>query len=601
MILGILSLDVPSHDNNITLLDNKGKVIYAENAERIYRVKHYDGLPIDTLERALKSLNKKHSDIDHIAIANVKIKWKSVIFARNYGIDTFLYLLNFLKNPLTLSKDLITRFKRVKLQGSKSHYRQSNDFLKIQQNKIKFIDHQESHAASAYYSSGFKDKTIAISMDGCGPRLDGKLVSGSAYICNQGKMAKIFEVPCFATFGGLYTSVTFVLGFRPGDGEYKTMGLSCFGKPSCYKEIEKLHPYFKNGKFYSNSLWTDFYCVHNREVFLKTRLFKKLEKLRKKYGDYDLAASLQAVFEDKLREIFVFLNQKHSVSNFVCAGGIFLNIMFNNKILSEKFIKKFFVYPNGSDAGISYGAAARLCNLKYKTKPRKINNLYYGASFNKQRIKRDINKYSNFLNIENFNKKDDLHNHIVQKLIKGTVIGVFDGRAEWGPRALGNRSVIADPRKKYMKDKINKKLKGRDWFMPFGPSGLNECIQNYIKIKESNNKTFIDEFMLVAYDIESKNKIKDIYAASHVDQTSRIHRVKKSINKNYYSLIKKFYEKTKCPFILNTSFNRHGYPIVDTPINAISHLLLGYIEALVIDNYYLTKNKKKPSKELIIL
>ena len=591
-ILGLVNIEDKSHDNGIALIHDQ-EIIFAESGERASRIKHDDSVPTNTIKRMLKILNLDISKIDYFAVGTPKFNWWSLILARNYGFDTFLYVFNlFIQNPKIFMLDFKTRVNRFLTSHSKSNINKGIhklfDSYNIDRNKIIYVDHQQSHAASAYYSSGINEKCLAISLDGCGPNKDGKIISGGVYLCENGKMTLVSEVPCYSTFGGLYSAVTYVLGFRPGDGEFKTMGLSSFGEPTCYEEIKKLAPYIKNGNYHSTRYWVDFYSVMNSKVFEKTRLYKLLISLKKKHSEKNLAASLQKVLEENVIELLEYFSKKYNIKNFSCAGGVFLNIKMNKKIVEKKFIEKFHVYPNASDAGIPAGAAYVLFESKKKLKPKKIENLYLGNWVTEEEIIRDIKLFGNKIKYEKYDDFKKQSKKISEILISGKVVGLFQGRAEWGPRALGNRSVLADPRDKNTKDRINSFLKDRDWFMPFGPSALSDYYYKYLDDTDVIKKSFLHYFMLTTFDVKEK---KAFPAAMHVDNTSRVHVVKRDLNPNYYDIINDFYNQTGCPYILNTSFNKHGLPIVDSAKDAIEHLLDNCIEVLSIENYIIYKNE----------
>lgn len=587
-ILGIVDIKKPTHDNSVVILSD-GKILYAEAGERATRIKHDDNFPISSLTNAFSYTKLKAKDIDYLAIASPDPKFSSLIFARNYGIDTLRCALNIFKNdPLGFSGEVFKKVKKFLYRGGYVNKDNGLEILGLSGIPYVKVCHQTSHAAAAYYGSGFKERCLSISLDGCGPTLDGRFISGSVFVCESGQMTKVDEVPPYATFGGLYSAITQVLGLKAGDGEYKTMGLASYGDPEiCYEEIKKYYPYFKNGKWFVSKYWIDSYTFMEERIYSKTRLFSILSDLRKNHKDEDVAAGLQKVFEERVLEYLKYLSEKYECNNFTCAGGIFLNVVLNRKLLEQDFCKKLFVYPNAGDCGISLGAAYYLYNQKTNKVPRKINLLYFGIGFKEKQYKDYINKYKDQLKAI---KCKNIAKYTAKKLTGGKVIGWFQGRSEWGPRALGNRSVVADPRKKTMKDRINQTLKARDWFMPFAPSMLDEYKEEYFELVK--NKVYFMQYMLLAFKVK-KGKGK-FPAAMHIDGTSRPQTVKKSDNPLYYQLIKEFYNLTGVPAILNTSFNKHGLPIVNTPQEAIEHLLWGCVDSLVIGNYYIER-KYTPS------
>jgi carbamoyltransferase len=582
IVLGAVDIKKPTHDNSIVILKD-GEIVFAEAGERVSRIKHDDNLPVETFENALRYTSISNNVIDYIAVASPDPKFSTLLFARNYGFDSLRYALHlFVSSPLLFLSDVVDRLKKMISKGYSQKTAGINKF-NLKRNRIVKICHQTCHAAAAYYGSGFKGKCLTISLDGCGPRKDGKIISGAVFICENGRMKKVEEVPPYASLGGLYAVVTEVLGLKAGDGEFKTMGLAAYGNPDkCYEEIDRLHPYFKNGVWHGNKYWPDYYSVMNKNIFKQTRIYRIINNLRKKNKDEDIAASMQKVFETRVIEFFEYLSKKYKIKRFACSGGIFLNIVLNRKLLEKKFCQGLYIYPNAGDSGISLGAAYCLYFKKTKKIPGKIKTLYLGTGFKESDYIKVMNKFKDRIC---FRKAINIAKLTAKKLTQGKVIGWFQGRAEWGPRALGNRSVLADPRYEKTKDRINKKLKARDWFMPFGPSMMDEYKEKYLKL--IRDKIYFTDYMLFSFEV--KKGMNKFPAAIHVDNTARPQIVKKKINPLYHQVINEFYKLTGLPVILNTSFNKHGLPIVHSPEDAVNHLLWGCLDSLVLGNYYIER------------
>lgn len=581
-IIGLVDIKEPTHDNSVVVLSG-GKIVFAEAGERASRVKHDDSLPAKTFQKALEFSGLKSDDIDYVAAASPNAKFSSLILARNFGLDSLLYILaTFWNSPAKTARNIFIRAGRIINKGYASHEDQI-ERLGIERKKIIQVCHQTSHAAAAYFASGFQGKCLAVSLDGCGPKTNGKIISGAVYICESGQMKRVEEVPPYASMGGLYGAVTEALGLKAGDGEYKTMGLASFGDPDkCYWEIKKLHPYFEKGKWHSTVYWPDFYSVMDKDVFYKTRIYNKIQKLRKICKDEDIAAALQKVFEERVLEFFHYLSEKYECKRFVCGGGIFLNIVMARKLLEQDFCESLYTYPNAGDNGISLGAAYYVYLKKTGKIPEKIDTLYLGSGFSEKDYEEAIEKYKDKIN---FQKTDNIAKLTAQKLVDGKVIGWFQGRAEWGPRALGDRSVLADPRMAETKDRINSKLKARDWFMPFGPSMLDSYKNDYLEL--IHKKEYFTDYMLFAFKV--KPGMDKFPAAIHIDGTARPQILQKNNNPLYYQLISEFNSLTGVPIILNTSFNKHGLPIVHSPEDAIDHLLWGCLDGLSMGNYYIER------------
>ena len=265
------------------------------------------------------------------------------------------------------------------------------------------------------------------------------------------------------------------------------------------------------------------------------------------------------------------------------AGGVFLNFKTNKKILELPNVNNLFIQPHAGDGGVSIGAALAVSSKKYifQNFGKALNTGGLGQSFSNQDIIKELEKYKSKLN---YKKQKEIVEYTANLLVKGKVIGWFQGRAEWGPRALGFRSVLADPRKIEVKDRINDVLKNREWFMPFAPSVLEEEANKFFKNCKKS------PFMTIVFDIV-KGKEKKIPAAIHIDNTARPNTVNEQNNAIYYQLIKSFYKKTGLPVILNTSFNKHGLPIVNSPKDAIEHLLMGAVDELIIGSYAVERIK----------
>jgi len=304
-------------------------------------------------------------------------------------------------------------------------------------------------------------------------------------------------------------------------------------------------------------------------LFLRDYLFEK-------YGRENVAAAAQQVFEEELEKYIKYLVKKYKIKKAVFAGGIFLNVKANMRLLKNKIVEDIYVYPNPSDGGTAMGAAIIVSLQKgVKIKRKEIFHSAYGKIFNNTEILKELKKTKN-ISYEKLGK--NLPKRLARFMADGKVVGLFQGKGEWGPRALGQRSVIADPRDIKTKDRINEILKGREWFMPFAPSMLIERAPDYLKTLRKA------PFMIIADDTK-KSKRNEIKAAIHIDNTARPQLVSKEANPLYYQIIKEFEEITGVGAILNTSFNKHGLPIVYSPRDAIDHLIWGAIDLLAIGDY----------------
>lgn len=571
-----------THDNSMALIEN-GKLIFAESEERLSRIKHDGAFPKKAIENCLKRYNLNYDSIDYIAIGFPPPKFISFVsglFKRNI-FDPFIFIFYmFFRSPISFY-----RFIKEKLAGIFANKKNDIEILAFPQEKIIIVEHERSHVGSAYFNSGF-DRSLGIALDSAGSKLDGSFIAGEVFICENGKMESMEVIPHYASFGAFYEAISISLGFDIGDGAGKTMGLASYGNPNiCYNELEKLCPRFKDGKwFLSTSWWIDYETMsrkdENKDIFMYTRTGRYLKQLLRNYSNMDIAAAAQKLLEDRVMEYLNYLIEKYKIRDIVAAGGIFFNIKLNKKILESDYVNKLYIFPNAGDGGCAVGAALDVYYRKYSFKnaePLKLITI--GSGFSEDEIEAVLNHYRDKIVFE---RVDNIAELAAEKIANGMVIGWFQGRAEFGPRALGCRSVIADPRKVENRERINSVLKRRDWFMPFAPSILKEDLNKHVR------KNIELPFMILAADATVEAK-KQIPAAIHIDDTLRIHSVDKSVNPLYWDLINNFKRITGVPAVLNTSFNRHGLPIVHSPLDAVEHLIWGCVDGLAIGNFFVVR------------
>ncbi len=567
-IIGITSDKVQVHDNSIALLDNE-KILFAEAEERLSRKKHDGKFPDLALQEAL-TLNKlKISDIDFFVSADPK---PSIL-------QSFLNTAQYI--PVTgLNSYFSQVWERFKYRKYPENYlkRDLNDWHVPKSKRID-VSHYLAHAATAYYFCPFS-KCLVVTMDGYGLDADSKPLSGKIYWGEDGKLTSLEDLPVHSSLGLYYGAVTMALGFKLNDGEGKTMGLAAYGNPKkCLKQMTEFFPTFNSEKWVARKTIFDILNISRTEVFQNSKTYKYLLKLVNRYGREDVAAAAQEVFEKELEKFISFLVAKYQIRLVSVSGGIFLNMKANMRLLQKHIIDDLFVYPNPGDSGTALGAAVvGILMKKGSFKRKEILSTDLGRSFTDLEIKNELTKTKGIA----YTKLDDLVKFTASSLANGKVLGWFQGKGEWGPRALGQRSVIADPRKLATKNRINKILKGREWFMPFAPSILEDRAEQYlVNLKKG-------PFMIIG-DNTTKLGLKELKAIIHVDGTVRPHIVSKKTQPLYYQVIKEFEKLTGVGVILNTSFNKHGLPIVYTPKDAVDHLLWGAIDELIIGNFHVTR------------
>lgn len=562
-IIGITDMH---HDSGACLI-NDGEVLYAVNEERLSRKKMDPRLPVASLMTILKEC-RGSDEVDAIAIGGAAPKeayQKGSQWA--LGDDKRFGFVSKIHEWKKLWKiDLLGLF----------------DLLGLKEKLFFFIDHHTSHAASAYLTSGF-DKSIIITFD-----FWGDFEVGSINIGENGDLSRVFTFQFPSSPAIVYSMFTSHLGFKPLEDEGKVMALAAFGdRHRAYDTLASLISHKDNGKI---ELDIDVFEPNVDLDFLNKNALKELRKsnktllrLRELFSGHtseDVAAALQQRIEEIMKSIVKFAISQIGYSKICLAGGIGLNVKVNKSIREMEEVEELFIHPHPGDGGLGVGAALFVCSRLakeqgFKITPRPLKTTYLGPKYDSHEVLLELKKHSG-LRFEKVNGVEALAAETLYKDNKA--IGWFQGRMEYGPRALGNRSVLADPRRKENKERINKILKRREWFQPFAPSLLSEAKDNYLE------NACDSPFMILSFDTR-REKREDIIAAVHVDGTARPQTVKKNVNPLFYELIEEFNKHTDVPAILNTSFNVHGEPIVCSPYDAINDLKKGHVDILFIADY----------------
>jgi len=597
-VKSVLGISAYYHDSAAAILVD-GNIIAAAQEERFTRKKHDSSYPYNAIEFVLKQANLKLIDIDHIVFYEKPfLKFERLLetytaFAPK-GFKQFSKAM-----PLWLKEKLFQKKLLVsELQRHDSNFKD--------QSKLFFSDHHLSHAASAFFSSPFED-AIVLTADGVGEWATTTVAIGKG---NELNIKKEIHFP--HSLGLLYSAFTYYTGFKVNSGEYKLMGLAPYGKPVYSdKIINNLIDIKEDGSFWLNQDYFNYATgltmtndkFHN--LFGNKPRDPKSEKLREFH--MDIAASIQQVTEDVMLKLARSIKKEYNLSNLCLAGGVALNCVANGKILKEKIFNNIWIQPAAGDAGGSLGAALALWHLELK-EPRQVNpdddmrGSYLGPEFSNEEIQKYLNDVG--AKFETFNE-DKFIDKVAKALAEEKAIGWFQGRMEFGPRALGARSIIADPRSGKMQKNLNLKVKYRESFRPFAPSILREDLSDWFDINADSPymllvADLINEKQIQMTDSEKKlfgiDKLNiqrsEIPAVTHVDYSARIQTVTKNTNKYYHDLISKFKEKTGCPIIVNTSFNVRGEPIVNTPEDAFKCFMGTELDILAIGNCFLEKNKQ---------
>jgi len=595
----ILGISAFYHDSAAALIIN-GKIISAAQEERFTRKKHDARYPYNAVNFVLKNSNLKLSQIDHIVFFEKPfLKFERLLethlaFAPK-GFTSFC-----MSMPIWLKEKLFQ--KKLLYESLKQHDENFKDI-----NKIYFSEHHFSHAASAFYPSPFKDSVI-LTLDGVGEWATTTVAMG---IDNKIDMIKEIHFP--HSLGLLYSAFTYYIGFKVNSGEYKLMGLAPYGEPK-FKNIilRELVDVKEDGSFRLNMKYFNYATglTMTNEKF--SNLFgEKVRDPEKKLltqFHMDIAASIQAVTEYIVLKLTTFLSKETKSKNLCMAGGVALNCVANGKIFKNGIFKNLWFQPAAGDAGGSLGAALAFWyqELGNKRNPSLTHDemlgSYLGPSFNNSQTENSLKSLG-----ATYEKRseEDLISLIAKELDNGKTVGWFQGRMEFGPRALGARSIIADARSDKMQKELNLKIKFRESFRPFAPSILREDLNDWfelncdspymllvsnvkknicISMKENEKKLFgIDQLNV---------KRSLIPAVTHVDYSARIQTVHKDTNPKYYKLLKKFKEITNCPILLNTSFNVRGEPIVCNIEEAYRCFMGTNLDILVCENFVLYKKNQ---------
>ena len=568
----ILGLNCYHTDSSACIVKN-GKLEFAIEEERLNRRKHTSDLPILSIKECLNKTNTKESEITHIAF-NTKPN------------SNFFQKLKFIISRLNIKNNFTKRYNAKK----KLNKIFSNKFNFNKNIKYVFIEHHIAHIASAFYSSKFND-AIGLSIDG-----SGDFTSLMIAECNQKNINVKKRLHFPDSLGIFYHAMTQFIGFKNFGDEYKIMGLASYGKPIYFEKLKnnlfietetffKLNlKYFKRDKINFNYSHInsdnieDIYTTELEDLFRKDMENNEIISFKQ-----NIACSVQKIYELYFNKILKNIISNDFSKNLVFAGGCALNSTANRSLISKDFSKNIFIPYAPGDNGGALGAAFHLC--KNKRDDNNFDNPYLGSKFSNDEIQNNyLNKYKNKIDYKKIINEDEKYNLATELIINKGVVGWFQGKMEFGPRALGNRSILADPRNKKIKELINFKIKKRENFRPFAPSVLSNFQHDWFEEK------FINKYMSSVMTAK-KEKIKLIPGVVHIDGTSRVQSVKWEDNQIYYKLIENFYSKTNVPILLNTSFNENE-PIVNSPDQAIECLLRTNMDGLFIESFFITKKNK---------
>ena len=590
----ILGISAFYHDSAASILID-GKIVAAAQEERFTRVKHDSNYPYNAIEFVLKYSNLKLSEVDQIVFFEKPFLKFERLLETYVGFAPKGFVSFAKAMPLWIKEKLFQ--KNLLFNKLKEH----DENYKSDQN-IFFSDHHLSHAASAFFPSPYEE-AVVLTADGVGEWATTTVALGKA---NDLEIKKEIHFP--HSLGLLYSAFTYYTGFKVNSGEYKLMGLAPYGKPIYEEKVKQLIDIKKDGSFKLDQSYFNYATglTMTNEKF--NNLFGQNPRDPKKDSitqfHMDIAASIQKVTEEIMIKLAKSIRNEYNVKNLCLAGGVALNCVANGKILKEKIFDNIWIQPAAGDAGGSLGAALALWHIdngnKRDINPNdNMNGSYLGNEFSQIEIEKELSSIG--ANFKTFNY-DDLIDKTSDILSEEKAVGWFQGRMEFGPRALGGRSILGDPRSESMQKNLNLKVKYRESFRPFAPSILMEDLSEWFDMQEespymllvskinSNKKIEMNDQQQKLFGIDKLN-IKRSYvpAVTHVDYTARIQTVNENTNKRYYDLISKFKEKTGCPILVNTSFNVRGEPIVNSPTNAFNCFMGTELDYLVIGNCILDK------------
>ena len=596
----ILGISAFYHDSAASLIID-GDIVAAAQEERFSRKKHDARYPFNAVNFVLNEGRLKLSDVDYVVFFEKPfLKFERLLetymaFAPR-GFKSFS-----LSMPIWLREKLFQ--KKFLFDNLKLHDENFNDI-----SKIKFSEHHYSHAASAFYPSPFKE-AIVLTLDGVG-----EWATTTVAIGKENKLNMLKEIHFPHSLGLLYSAFTYYTGFKVNSGEYKVMGLAPYGKPK-YKDfiIKELMDLKEDGSFKLNMKYFNYATGLTMTNKKFSNLFGQPVRDPKKdlLTDFhmDIASSIQAVTEEVVLRLTKDIVKEYKIKNLCLAGGVALNCVANGKILRKKYFEDIWIQPAAGDAGGSLGAALAYW-YRELDKPRvdlkdKMKGAYLGPRHEASSIERNLKSLKAV-----YKEKTSLEisSQVAKELANSKTVGWFQGRMEFGPRALGARSILADPRSEKMQKELNLKIKFRESFRPFAPSVLREDVKEWFEID------YDSPYMLLVSDIKKEKQItmseKDnklfgidklnikrssIPAITHVDYSARIQTVHKETNPKYYDLINEFKKITNCPVLVNTSFNVRGEPIVCSVEDAFNCFMGTNLDVLVIENFILFKEDQDKS------
>lgn len=561
--MNILGISCFYHDSAACLLQD-GKVIAAASEERFTRKKHDQEFPANAIDYCLREGGITADELDYVGFYDKPfLKFERILYT---------YVATFPKSFPSFVK-AIPLWLKQKL-WIPHLIRKHLDY----QGEILFIEHHMSHAASSFLVSPFQEAAI-LTLDGVG-----EWATATHAVGRDRDIEIMKEIRFPHSLGLLYSAFTYYLGFKVNSAEYKVMGLAPYGEPKYMKEINELITVVEDGSFKTNMK----YFSYDYGLTMTNKRFHELfgapprkpeEKLEQRH--MDIARSVQQITEEIVLRMVNQIHKETGLENLCMAGGVALNCVANGRVIRETPFKNLFIQPAAGDAGGAVGVASYI-HHHILDNPRTFvwDHTFLGPGFTEKEIQDYLDEIgAPYLRLE----RDELLKSVAKLIDEQKVIGWFQGRMEFGPRALGNRSIIADARNPKNKDVVNLKIKFRESFRPFAPTILEDHSEEYFELDRPS------PYMLLVAQVRENNRT--IPSVTHVDGSARIQTVNRNENPLYYDLIEEFYRQTNCPVIINTSFNVRGEPIVCTPQDAFACFMRTNMDYLVLANFLLDKNE----------
>ncbi len=595
----ILGISAYYHDSAACII-KEDVIVAAAQEERFTRKKHDKSFPSNAIKYCIAEAKIDLSEIHNIVFYEKPfLKFERLLetylaFAPR-GFKSFRQFMPiWVKDKLFQKNNLIKKLEEI---DDKIDWK----------NKLLFSEHHLSHAASAFYPSPFESAAV-LTLDGVG-----EWATTSLAIGNSNKLDVIKEIFFPHSIGLLYSAFTYYLGFKVNSGEYKMMGLAPYGEPKYTKLIkDNLVDIADDGSFHLDMSYFDYATGLTMTSNKFHNLFHgppRRPETDLTQKDMDIAASIQNVTEEILIKMVSSIAKETGESNLCLAGGVALNCVANGVLLRKNIFNNIYIQPAAGDAGGALGAALATWFIHYKNKRNNTNEdmmqgSYLGPKYSQNQINKTLDKCNAKYHILS---KNQIVSKVVDGICEQKAIGLMQGRMEFGPRALGCRSIIADPRSEIMQKKLNLKIKFRESFRPFAPSILDEHKSDWFELEKISPYmlmvAYVNKQKRIALDrnakclgLEMLNQIRStIPAVTHVDYTARVQTVKKNLNPMYYAIINEFYQRTSCPIVINTSFNIRGEPIVCSPEDAYRCFMGTDLDILIMENSILYKEEQDSS------